>query len=348
MTYFGHIVGQDCVPVLLSGRKRKRSGITLIELLVVIGLIALLAALSVAFIPAIGDSARASRGGQFVQGWLLTARQRALRDRVPYGVRLLVEPGNPYLVRQCQYLEVPEDFAPTPTSQVTIEKHQTPPGDQAENRIAKVSGIPLTNSSPDRVDWLVQEGDYLQILGGGLMRRIDVWTNIPNTTNDPIAKLMIAQKVGVLAVGIDTYLWLGSPLPSFQQTKDFRITRQPRVVGEELLQLPDDVAIDVKTNDATAPYGFYSPAPPRNADGSIDIIFAPSGQVISPGVLTDSINLWVRDTSNDATPTNLPFDGEPTLIAVYVRTGFVAAHPPDPPPAADPYRFVRDGQASGL
>ncbi len=367
MTYFGHICGAD-IPVCRTPQGRqeclphgKRSGLTLIELLVVIGLIALLASLSVMFLPALGDQARAARGGQFVQGWLNTARQRALRDRAPYGLRLIIEPGTT-LVKQCQYLQVDEDWPPAQGT-ITIEPYKTPggPGDPHDPLVAKVNGIDLTNGSTNRIDWIVQERDYLRVLGGGLAHRLTFDPAFPTTNQVLLAMKTAKQGVFYDAASNATYLWLASPLPSFQTTKEFRITRQPRVVSDELLQLPDDVAIDLKTNDATAPYGFYSPIPPPNPPnpdgstpdaGSIDIIFAPSGQVISSGVLSDSINLWVRDISNDDNPTNLPFDGEPTIIAIYVRTGFIAAHSPDPPPwippKNDPYSFVRDGMASGL
>ncbi|MBM3997247.1 MAG: prepilin-type N-terminal cleavage/methylation domain-containing protein, partial [Planctomycetes bacterium] len=61
--------------------QRKRPGYTLIELLVVISLIAVLAALTMAFFPSAAASARESRAGMNLQGWLNVAKQRALRDQ---------------------------------------------------------------------------------------------------------------------------------------------------------------------------------------------------------------------------------------------------------------------------
>ena len=66
-----------------------RSAFTLVELLVVITLIMILAGMAAAFLPAIGDSARQAQAGTMLQQWILTAKQKALRDQVPCGLRLI-------------------------------------------------------------------------------------------------------------------------------------------------------------------------------------------------------------------------------------------------------------------
>lgn len=71
------------------GLDTARVAYTLMEMMVVISLIAVLAGLSVMFIPQINESARAAEGGRLVQTWLNTAKQRAIRDGVSRGVRFL-------------------------------------------------------------------------------------------------------------------------------------------------------------------------------------------------------------------------------------------------------------------
>src|SRR5438552_67707 len=94
-----------------------RSGFTLVELLVVIILILTLAAIAVAFVPRVNERRRAAQGAEQLQGWLLQAKQRALRDRVPTGIRL--QPGtrlptatvpNTLFVTDLQYIQKPDDF----------------------------------------------------------------------------------------------------------------------------------------------------------------------------------------------------------------------------------------------
>ncbi len=89
-------------------------GFTLIEMLVVIGIILTLATLTVAFLPKITNYQKVQQGAGQVQGWLLTAKQRATRDHYPRGIRLVVpatsDPLYGNVVRDLQYVEQPDDF----------------------------------------------------------------------------------------------------------------------------------------------------------------------------------------------------------------------------------------------
>src|SRR5690348_16495762 len=93
-----------------------RRGLTLVELLTVMALMAILAALAIRFLPTGAASARESRAGMSLQGWLNIAKQRALRDQAPRGLRLFIAQGGvpirsikvPGIV-ECQYLETPDD-----------------------------------------------------------------------------------------------------------------------------------------------------------------------------------------------------------------------------------------------
>src|SRR5262245_11737695 len=86
----------------------RRRGFTLVEMLVAIGILTVIATLSIAVIPKIQERTKASKGGDQIQGWLLIAKQRALRDRVPSGVRLIVDPDG--YVRNLQYIQQPDKF----------------------------------------------------------------------------------------------------------------------------------------------------------------------------------------------------------------------------------------------
>jgi prepilin-type N-terminal cleavage/methylation domain-containing protein len=65
-----------------------RRGLTLIELLVVITIAVALFAITAALAPHFSERQRATRGASQLQGWLLIAKQRALRDNAPRGIRL--------------------------------------------------------------------------------------------------------------------------------------------------------------------------------------------------------------------------------------------------------------------
>ncbi|MFN4259214.1 MAG: Tfp pilus assembly protein FimT/FimU [Gemmataceae bacterium] len=117
---------------------------------------------------------------------------------------------------------------------------------------------------------------------------------------------------------------LASPLPHPVRSRAFfRIHRQARPeTGEALRELPDMVAVDTEEC-------LPNPVPRQ-------ILFAPTGEVLNAGN-EQRIVLWVMDMSGTS---------QPTLLAIEVGTGTIAAHPPAP--GGDKYAFTKDARSSGL
>lgn len=289
----------------INNQKSKTAAFTLIELLVVITLFMVLAGLAVAFIPRVGEQDRAARGGTMLQGWLNTARSKALLYQSPVGIRLIPNPSNSLQVLQCMYVEQLDDY---------VGGDLMTDSTDATRKTVLFGGEDVTQGS------VVQQGDYLEVLGSGLLHRITSVTNATGTN-----KLTLASSL---------------PFSITTATKSYRILRGARPLGDEILALPDQVQITLKPNSDYSSILTASGLPPVNSDGSYDILFSPSGAVITPGTTTDIIYLWV----NDVNATNYT-DGEPSIIAVYTRTGQTAAHPPAD--GADPFAYVKDGRSSG-
>src|SRR5215211_4726129 len=87
---------------------RQRRGVTLIELLIVLAIMTVLATLIIAAAPRFGERHRAARGAGQLQSWLNLAKQRALRDQRPVGIRMPHIVGLPY-VRELVYVEMPAE-----------------------------------------------------------------------------------------------------------------------------------------------------------------------------------------------------------------------------------------------
>jgi len=267
----------------------RRPGFTLIELLVVMAIIAFIAGLLVLIGPAILKSDHSARGAQTLQGVLFIAKQQALRDRNPYGIRLLRDPDGQ--VRSFQYIQQPGNFT---GGQVLVQNGST----DVKFSVDLTGGL-----GADSTLWPIQPGDYLQVSTDAyhLIKAVGVTSS---GTPDP-QSLVLA------------YSYLGGST----STDQYRIARGPRpVAGEDTIFLPDDVIVDMGVNRSILT------ADP--ATGNLDILFMPSGAIQGAAGRSGKIVLWVRDADpNNPGVSSSP--GDQTLITVFTRTGLIGAYPVD-------------------
>jgi prepilin-type N-terminal cleavage/methylation domain-containing protein len=200
-------------------RPQGRTGFTLIELLVVIFLITFLAALTVVIGPALIVSEPASRGAQLLQGNLFIAKQQALRDRNPYGIRLLADADGQ--VRSFQFIQQPSDFT---GGSVTVTPKQ-----------ATFQGVDLSGGLVDQSLWPVQAGDYFQS---------------PLNTGTPY--LITALTSTTLSIPSSA-----QTLPPTTSYRIMRGPRP--VAGEDTIYLPDNVIIDMGNSGSGCPGSILTP-----------------------------------------------------------------------------------------
>ena len=293
-----------------------RSGFTLVEMLVVLSIILTLAVITVLFMPRFGERQKVPRGASLLQGWLMMAKQRAIRDRTATGVRLQLSAGN--LVRDLQYIRKPDDYSPSGLLIGWAPATRTCTFGPGVNLLG--SALSDASSRGDESS-LVQAGDYLQLQSGGLVHQIlEV-----RASDCKLASDLLPPNV---------------PFPSGPSGGvRFRIIRQPRLLpGEQPLQLPQDVTIDpsqclnlptrLSISAGTSQYGYW------------EVLFSPSGAVVGQGTGNTPIALRLRDVTQDANT------GDQALIAIYPRTGLIANQPVAVGP--DPFLFLRDGRSSGF
>ncbi|HJT75958.1 MAG TPA: type II secretion system protein [Gemmataceae bacterium] len=338
------------------GRRPRRPAFTLIELLVVMTIMVILATLVYFLLPGFLNREKASKGADLVQQWLLTAKQRALRDQSPRGVRLNID--NDGLVRTINYIEKPADFTTGYLDPNTADVGLTPPAAPGPYTTFAVRGV---NGADWQTNPPIAQNDYLYIptLDTGPWHRITAvnYGSAPNFT--PYITIQGPGYMGTLTAPIQ-----------------YSISRAPRLLeGEETLQIPQDVVIDMRPNWSL---------PSGTAGGGMNILFSPGGGVLtdpslSAGTSPEKIILWVRDVPQNADATAFPdprggnplgappvavgtppadpksVPTEQSLIVVYSRTGLIAAHPPamnaanaDLADPTNPYQFAQDGQSSGL
>jgi prepilin-type N-terminal cleavage/methylation domain-containing protein len=322
-----------------------RSGFTLVEMLVVLTIIMLATSIAVAIVPRIVTNEKASRGATLVQGMLLAAKQRAVRDRTAAGVRLIVTqdtltapPGSTRLIcTELVYVIQPDDLV------ISGDSMQITSGSSGATAISSTEDFAggLSSVVPLPAEQLpVQAGDFLELNGGGLVTSI---TAQPSTS-------------GTNGSNYDTLTLSNNPIASFGvPVTAYRIFRGPRrVEGEDSLKLPGSVAILIAdVNKSTNVHTCYSKNIPARsipfgggaqATFLYEIVFSPAGTVVGQGTNSgDKIVLYVRDMTLDHI-----WDGDPGLVVVNPRTGAIAVQPVDPTNPPNYYTFTTDPRSSGM
>lgn len=314
--------------------RRPRRGFTLIEMLVAVSIIILVASLTALILPNLQEKQRVQTGASDLQNWLLTAKQWALRDAVPRGVRFQLDASSGgLLVRTMQYLEQPEDFTggyiQVNATVVTLSTYAvdfagSPPPPQPPAQPPAI---------PPIAQWPIQNGDLL-LVNNDINQLFRITLNATTPTSLTIDRPATA---------------------AIPWTSDYKIIRQPRPrTGETLLELPQNIVLDLQTNNAW--YGNYIPLQGTAPSQYFDILFAPSGEVIGWTGGTTRIQLWLRDASEDATG-NQTFNGKQFIVTVNVRSGLISTNPVDETPDLNatppgsrykqPYSFTQDGRSTG-
>lgn len=290
----------------MKSKVPNRSAFTLVELLVVMGIMALLAAIGLFVYQPFNNRSAVNNGAVLLQSWLNAAKQRALRDQAPRGLRLLLptiddaikdqtDQPNYDLILKCVFLEQDEDIV----------------GGAIFHAAGETDLRKLTITSPPTLPTLGSASsmdDYLEVNGGPLMQ---------------------------IKTASGASIQLERPFPyklPQSAAATFRITRKPRALGnvatntgavsstsQEILQLPRGACIALKTN---ATFGnTLSPAA-----APIDILFAPDGSVMSPAPNPDRMVFWVSGTRLDANGLHNPMQGQPQLVVVHTRSGLISSH----------------------
>ena len=291
---------------------------TIIELLVVLGIMGVLAAMTVFAMGPLNDRSAVSGGGAVLQTWLNTARQRAIRDKTQSGIRFLPgnslpaqnanngQPFNAYYVTRMIYLEGGAELFGTLYTDTSVAN--------TFNKFVVTPPLPgnlnpaMNSSSNDTI-----------IINTGLPHPISD-APIDTTQNPPvIPKLTLLNNWPYVIPS-------SAPLP-------YRIVRAPNVVtaatdSENILQMPRGSCVNF---DPTTTMMLYSgpgntgnpPIYPGGIDlgnyavsnnstvnyvpkanfttaNGLDIMFAPDGTVLTVGGQAPPNNpivFWVSSTA---------------------------------------------------
>ena len=339
-----------------------RLAFTIIELLVAMGIALTLLGLAVAVSQSSAfDSYKIVGSADRVSQWMLVAKNRALRDRAPRGVRLIVDPAT-NTCKEIAYIEMPEAYI-------------VPPG----ARLALVYSVPVMPMPPTTIsdkqvfltgishaDFIasVSIGDLFTIpeLGGAYKIDAIADASLLAAASKP-AGATIELRIGAspaehvarlpdLGAAYSPTPGPGLPLNAVYVTANFGIYRQARpLLGEPTQQLPLGMVIDLASSMETTGSPMYSHNIPLVGTNR-DILFAPSGEVMfaNEGLIV----CLMRDINRNPAKidlriqTDLDKAGQMILIAIYAKTGAIATQNVAPASVGDPFRFAKDGINTGL
>ncbi len=309
---------------------RRRNAFTLIELLVVMALILVIFSLGIGYVVFGQDNQHSVSAAQTVTGALLNAKQRARRDGVPTGIRILFTTNNGVTqASQLQLVQQPGDYN-AGLLQVSA----------AATNTLTFTGVDFQGGAAymgEIDEATIQIGDYFTLNGVPTPHRINA---ISGAVGGPQTIVMDSPTSLPVAAGAP-----------------YAIIRSPRrLPSEDVIQLPAGVVIDNSTVDGTTlcqnlpQRGLIDMNNPAPGQLVSEIVFAPSGAVVGQGTGADKVLLWLRDSTQPSATA-----GAPLILSVQIRTGLIGVYPVAPwntaqPIAAgnDPYLFVKDPRASGL
>lgn len=324
-----------------------RHGFTLIELLVAMSIAILLAALAVGVVYSTGavGSQRVVAAADKVSGWLMVAKQRAIRDGNVQGVRFFL---NGDRCSEAQYIEKPaQPFVPNPGQNpngariilVYVDSNGNSiieAGEKQAYYYPGVGGPPTTIFS----DGTVNTGDLLMLSEFGTSYRLDGVDPADTTINFAGSGITVRR----LQLGDYPKLGVGHSPAAGEATHSlygFAFQPQPRpLFGEPILQLGENAVIDYRTTPAVTTLGVNA------SGGSFDVLFTPSGQVYAPATQS-IIALWIRDPNKTANPFDFNNAGEQVLVVVYPKTGMISTSLVYPD-INNAHKYAREGINAGL
>ncbi len=255
-----------------SEQMPSRRAFTLLELLISLGILLILATLTMRLLNATLDSDRMKTGARELQSLLAGARDRAIYAAQPRGVRFIADPTNPSAIRSFVFIGSTTNF--TDGTLLTIDNlgnitFATPStltlwvNLWAHGALVNGTQIQLTNSS------------------GAVLPFMTVSPTAVDANGNPTAFAITANPGGtafpITAPGINYTLQLAPSIVS----------------GDEPRTLPQNIVIDLNSSILPASWGA-----PGSFAGTLDVMFSPQGTVIGTPASDGRIHFVLADITD--------------------------------------------------
>lgn len=289
-------------------RATGRPSFTLLELLVSLGIILILAVLTMRLLNATLNSDRIRNGARELQTFLSGARDRAIHAGQPRGVRFITDPSDHSTVRSFVYIGSSSNF--TDGSLLSID-----PNGQIWFITNNPPLAPTASMTPSTV-WMNLWNRGL--LTDGTPIRLQVGST-------PINLYLTVSATGMNATGPTgfaittvppTTFPINFPFVATATSASYALQLAPTVLsGDQPRALPQNIVIDL--DNSSLPTGW-------NAAGGysdkLDVLFAPNGTVMGPAASAGRIHFVLSEFADASVPIPLPANSTMTGVPLMDAT----------------------------
>lgn len=274
---------------------RSRQAFTLIELLIVITILTIILSMTIATVNFATESQRISGGASQVQSFLAGARDRAIYEKEPRGVRFFVDPFNTRAVTAMAYIQPGQKWS---VGNVDLRRFDLDNDGEADSpQIRIVAG--------DNLGWwqlkrrgLITNGSLIEIpRDSGRFYEIDTSlidiTAIPGYANTPPTPEFLILRIPYSEPGGTDKTALVA-----HQSLTYQIQLPSQLVPQEPSLLPEDVVIDL--DGSRIPIGWRPSLFDSEGQFSpyMDIFFSPRGNVIGAASSAGILHFYVCDAND--------------------------------------------------
>lgn len=337
-----------------------KRGFTLTELMVVMVILIILTVMTVAAVNFSMSAERSRAAARQMQSFLAGARDRAIYEQRPVGVRFLLDQNIPNSISSMLYVE--ESDYPVKSVMVIKDSDDTVSTSYVLNVISR-------NGTTVGLDWkrlrlkgLLRVGDRIQIPDDGFQYTIQ---NLYEWDHDDDQDTPLRERIDISPEFRDD-------ATTVNRTENAKLLLPPIIrPNQEPMLLPRGIVIDGNSGP-----GIIDPTIidsrsklPRSwttlSNGRLDIMFSPRGTVTGLAASSGLIHFYLSEAAdverlNTAGIYTIPSDtpygtssdviGDRILVTVFPQTGAITSNLVDPKPspvdsriAIDPFRYAETG-----
>ncbi len=373
------VTSRSTSPAAGSGTPFLRAGFTLIEMLVVIGILLLIAAITLGAINLSISGDRVRGGARQVQSYLEGARSRAVyggnikapANGVEYqcGVRFIRESETPtdpryYFVSSMQYVEIDpanssisglgSSYSFARIDDVDNTTLAAPPDGLADaDQVRRLVSVNATVTQ-----WVTKYQQGLIYMGQTIVinsRKYQIDTTQLASGTEEIRLLSPLDEAAINTLPSYQPYSAVLALDAVNNSRDYKLILAPQpMANQDPRSLGTGAVIDLRSPTAGALLMSKGLDYFINNSQKIDIMFSPRGTVVGPLSGTGLVEFVVGDREDSLNNVPLPNTTTPNptpkrdrvIVSLAPQTGMTAVHPVYIGATPDPYRYAETGEVA--